>query len=340
MTTYKESGVDITEADATKKVLKKLLSTSNRRVLNKVGAFASLFDFDFPTIKEPVLVLKSEEPGTKQLLAAQHDRLEDIAYDLVHHLINDIIAMGADPIAVLDTIIIGKIEKEKIVRLVDAMATACRDQGCTLVGGETSEQPGVVPEGEFILSASGVGVVEKSKIIDGSAIRAGDIVLGLSSSGPHTNGYSLIRNLLRDNPDLAERTMISSQGTFLDRVLTPHACYRRVVSDAIFFSPHVHGMAHITGGGIVDNLERIMPPGLAVEIPKDILKTYEVFGIIQKEGNVSDEEMFRVFNMGIGFILVVDRVNEDLIQGVIERSPHVMTTLGNVIKRPPPVSLI
>lgn len=189
---YEKAGVNIEVADAAKRAMAKSLETTDKRILNKIGVFATLFDGTFPGYKHPVLVLKTEEPGSKQKLAFQYNRVSPICYDMVNHLINDIVVMGATPLAVQDAIICGKLEKEVVTQIVNSISEACREQDCVLTGGETSEQPGIIEPGIYILTASIVGVVEKSKVIDGSKIRKGDLVLAVASNGPHTNGYSLI----------------------------------------------------------------------------------------------------------------------------------------------------
>ncbi|MBN8550759.1 MAG: phosphoribosylformylglycinamidine cyclo-ligase [Deltaproteobacteria bacterium] len=298
---YEKSGVNINTADAAKRDMAKTLATSNPRVLNTVGAFASLYDFNFPEIKSPVLVVKMEEPGTKQLLAAQHGRLSDIGFDLINHLINDTVVMGARPLVVLDTIICGKLEKADVVGLVKTMSKACQDQGCNLVGGETSEQPRVIPVGTYILSACCVGVVDREKVIDGSKIGVGDVVLGISSNGVHTNGYTLVRSLLDRNPKFAEQKIGSS--TVLDEALRPHLCYNKELQ-VLFQKTTLHGLAHITGGGVVDNLGRIIPEGLQAEIDLGSIRVLDIFKAIAREGNVPEADMLRTFNLGVGLIAV------------------------------------
>ena len=298
---YQKAGVDITVADATKRAMARSLETSDARVLNRLGAFASLFDASFPGLDHPVLVLKMEEPGSKQKLAAQHGRLAAIAYDLVNHLIDDIIVMGATPLAVLDVIICGHLEKEAVTGLVDAMSRACREQGCTLVGGETSEQPGVLERGLYVLAASIVGVVDKAKILDGSRIALGDQVLAVASNGLHTNGYSLVRALLAKQPQLAEARVGGE--TFLDAILKPHTCYYQAFRE-LFAWPELHGLAHITGGGIEGNLNRILPPGTAAAIDLGAIRILPVFKLIRDAGGVDDADMLRTFNLGVGMTLV------------------------------------
>jgi phosphoribosylformylglycinamidine cyclo-ligase len=300
---YKDAGVDIDAADATKQRMTQSLQTGNPLVLNKIGAFASLCEGKFPGYKHPVLVCKTEEPGSKQLLAFQHKRIPGICNDLINHLINDVIVMGAKPVYVQDLIVCGKLEKDTVAALVEHMSAACREQGCVLTGGETSEQPGVLKPGTYVLGASCIGVVEKNKIIDGSAIRSGDIVLGLESSGLHTNGYTLARALIQQYPGIINER-IGNQ-TFLSIILVPHRCYYGALKG--LFPKHVlRGMAHITGGGIPGNLNRILPAGLDAVIDADAIKILPIFSYIKKQSGNDDADMIRTFNLGVGMALVVN----------------------------------
>lgn len=305
---YQQAGVNISLADATKRDMAKSMETQDPRVLNRLGAFASLFDAKFPGYEHPVLVLKSEEPGSKQKIALAHGRVESIARDMIHHLIDDIIVMGAEPLSVQDVIVCGKLEKDVVNRLVAAIAAVCREQGCTLTGGETSEQPGVLEPGLYVLTSSIVGVVEKSRIIDGSAIRPGDTVLALASSGLHTNGYSLVRALLARRPALADDNIDGR--SFLDAALEPHRCYWPALRD-LRSDKAIHGLAHITGGGIAGNLDRVLPPGIEAQIDLSALKIPTLFRHIQKEGDVPDADMLRTFNLGVGITAVVDPAAAD-----------------------------
>ncbi|MEZ4753317.1 MAG: phosphoribosylformylglycinamidine cyclo-ligase [Bdellovibrionota bacterium] len=302
--TYKDAGVDIDKADQAKLLMKSTLSESSYRVMNSLGAFGSLIDMKFDNIEHPVIVMKMEEPGSKQLLAAQHGRLPEIGFDLVHHLINDTIMMGAAPVAIQDTIVCGELEKDIVVSLVASMHKAARAQGCDLVGGETSEQPRVIPAGSYILSAACIGIVEKSKIIDGSSVKEGDVVLAVSSNGVHTNGYTLIRSLLENNPSLAEKNV--GDETFIEAVLRPHLCYNQPLQH-IFNDDKlaVNGLAHITGGGIVDNTARVIPDGLTANI--DLSKVYvlDIFNAIHEESKSKHDDMLRTFNMGVGLVVIL-----------------------------------
>lgn len=324
---YADAGVDIDTADAAKRLMAHSLSSSSSRVLNSLGAFASLYDFHFPEMKAPVLVIKMEEPGSKQLLAAQHGRLPAIGLDLVHHIINDTIMMGARPLVLQDTIVCGKLEKSMVCELVDVMAEACRSQGCDLVGGETSEQPRVIPAGSYILSAACVGVVDRSHIIDGSKIEVGDVVLAVESSGVHTNGYTLVRSLLDRDSQLAESRVGSS--TFLEQVLTPHRCYNLTLQ-SLFQRCELHGLAHITGGGIVDNLSRIVPQGLQIALDLSAVRIMEIFRAIQAAGAVPSDDMLRTFNLGVGMIIVAPQISAPMIAAAFHKEGVGVYQIGAV----------
>jgi phosphoribosylformylglycinamidine cyclo-ligase len=299
---YKQSGVDIDVADAAKQEMAKALETNNSRVLNRLGAFASLFDIKFPEYEHPVLVLKTEEPGSKQKLAFQYGRVRSICYDTINHLVNDVIVMGATPLAVQDAIICGKLEKEVVTELVTGFAEACKAQGCVLTGGETSEQPGVLEPGLYILTTSMVGIVEKARILDGSKITEGDIVVALASNGLHTNGYTLVRAVIARDPGILQ---VQIEGeSFLDVILRPHTCYYQSLKD-LFGKPGLHGLAHITGGGIQGNLNRILPSHLSAEINLAAIRILPVFSLIQKRGQVPAADMLRTFNLGVGMTAVV-----------------------------------
>ncbi len=299
---YKISGVDIDAANDTKCQMGAILESADARVMNKVGAFATLFDGAFPEYKHPVLVLKTEEPGSKQKLAFAHNSVETICYDLINHLVNDAIVMGAKPLSVQDCIVCGKIEKEVVLRIVSALSAACKESGCVLTGGETSEQPGVVEVGTYILTASIVGVVEKEGIIDGSKIQFGDVVLALASSGVHTNGFSLVRKIIQESPEILEEK-VGGQ-SFIESILTPHRGYYNCLKD-LFGKKELTGLAHITGGGIRENLNRILPASLNAEIDLSSIRILPIFKLLKGFGNLEDTDMLRTFNMGVGMTAVV-----------------------------------
>lgn len=333
---YKAAGVDISAADRAKRAMRRSLATGDKRVLNAPGAFASLVEGRFPGIRHPVLVLKTEEPGSKQKLAIEHRRYRSIGADMIGHLINDIAVMGASPVAVQDAIICGKLDEKVVGELVRGIADACRAQGCVLTGGETSEQPGVIPAGTYVLTASVVGVAEKSEIVDGSAIREGDLVLAVASNGLHTNGYSLIRRLLERRPRLARKNV--GGRTFLEVILRPHLCYYRSLR-GIFGKRGLHGLAHITGGGIAGNLNRILPRTLDASIDLATLRIPPVFGVIKREGSVPDADMLRTFNVGVGLTIVCAPGAAAKIRRHLERRGHRCYPIGRIVRGKGAVSL-
>lgn len=313
---YSKAGVDITYTDTIKKEMAKHLETGDKRVLNGLGPFASLYDIHFPSIKEPVLVLKSEEPGSKQKLAMEYGYTESICHDMINHLVNDIIVMGAKPLAVLDTIVCGNAEKDTIKSLVKGVSEACRDNECSLVGGETSIQPSVVEPGVYVLTSSIAGIVEKERIIDGSRIEEGEVVLAVASNGLHTNGYSLVRLLMDKMPQIK---LDKIEGlTFIEQIMKPHTPYYRAVKE-LLGKDVIHGMAHITGGGIEGNLCRIIPDGLCAKIDLSKLRTLPVFQYIRSHGNVSDAEMLHTFNCGVGLTLVVPKKEKEFVEKHIRK---------------------
>ena len=288
--------VNIDLANETKKEMADALETTNERVLNKIGAFSSLYDIKFEEYKNPVLVLKTEEPGSKQLIAAQYDKLENVSYDMINHLINDCIVMGARPLTVQDAIICGKMEKTKVNKIVHAISDACKAQGCVLTGGETSEQPGVLQDGTYILTSSIVGIVEKDEIIDGAKIEEGDVVISLESSGIHTNGYTLVRRVMKEYPEVLNQKV--EEKTFIEAILEPHRCYYTAVKD-LFGKGMITGLAHITGGGICENLNRILPANLNAQIDASKYQILDIFKLIKNIANVDEKEMLRTFNLGV-----------------------------------------
>ena len=314
---YSKAGVDIAYTDTIKKEMEKSLETSDRRVLNGLGPFASLYDINFPEIKDPVLVLKTEEPGSKQKLAMEYGYTESICHDMINHLVNDIIVMGAKPLAVLDCIVCGNAEKDTIKTLVKGVSDACRDNDCSLVGGETSIQPLVVDNGVYVLSSSIAGIVERTKIIDGSAIKEGDAVLAVASNGLHTNGYSLVRLIMDKKPQI-KMDKIGGM-TFIEQIMKPHTPYYKTVKD-LFSGTSIHGMAHITGGGIEGNLCRVIPDGSSAKIDLSKIRIPELFRFIRDNGNISDDEMLRTFNCGVGLIIVTSQKDKASVMKHINRT--------------------
>lgn len=313
---YSKAGVDISYTDAIKDEMSAYVHSRDARVLNGLGPFASLYDIHFPEIKNPVLVLKAEEPGSKQKLAMEYGYTESICHDMINHLVNDIAVMGAKPLAVLDTIVCGNAEKDTIKSLVKGVSQACAENECSLVGGETSIQPSVIDPGVYVLTSSIAGIVDRSKVVDGSAIREGDAVLAIASNGLHTNGYSLVRLLMEKMPAIK---LDKVEGiTFIEQIMKPHTPYYRAIK-GLLGKDCLHGMAHITGGGIAGNLCRVMPEGLCAEIDRECIRILPIFRYIKAQGKVSDEEMLRTFNMGVGFILVVSEGEKDQVMKAVSQ---------------------
>ncbi len=312
---YSKAGVDISYTNTIKSEMAVYLKTDNERVLNGVGPFASLYDIGFSNIEDPILVLKSEEPGSKQKLAMEYGYSESICHDMINHLVNDIAVMGAKPLAVLDTIVCGKAEKETIKSFVKGISEACQENECNLVGGETSIQPDVVGSGLYILTSSIAGIVSRSNVIDGADIHQGDIVLAIASNGLHTNGYTLVRLLMEKMPQI-KLDKISGE-TFIEQIMKPHTPYYKSIK-CLFSDSSVHGMAHITGGGIEGNLGRIIPNGLCAEIYLDQVKPLPIFSYIKAVGNIDETEMLSTFNCGVGMIVVVERQHAKRVTELIQ----------------------
>jgi phosphoribosylformylglycinamidine cyclo-ligase len=326
--TYAAAGVDRDGHSDITQGLRSKLTMSDPRILNRVGAFASLFEASFPGIPDPVLVLKAEEPGSKQLLAKNFNKIDAIGFDMINHLINDIIVMGAKPLAVLDVIVVGKLVKDDINKIITAINQACVNQDCSLVGGEISEQPGVLAEGVFILSSSVVGVVSRKKIIDGSRIKKEDKVIALAANGLHTNGYSLVRKLIADKPSILKVNVNNEK--FIDAVLRPHTAYYPYLKD-ILTSSKVRGLAHITGDGICGNLERILPEGLSAQVHLDKIEVLPLFKVIRDIGEVPEDDMINNLNMGVGMIMITSPREETAMMQYLENKGIHAYHIGEII---------
>jgi phosphoribosylformylglycinamidine cyclo-ligase len=325
---YAAAGVDLDTAAAAKRDMARLLAPRDRRILTGVGPFATLIDAGFPDYRHPLIVFKTEEPGSKQKLAVAHGAYRSICFDLVNHLIDDIVVMGAVPVAVQDAIICGVLQREVVTAMVAAIAEACRAQGCSLTGGETSEQPGVLDPGSYVLTASVVGVVERAAVIDGSRIAAGDSVLALASGGVHTNGFSLVRRLLQSDPGLGDRPLGGT--TVLEQLLQPHRCYLAALRPC-FGRAELHGLAHVTGGGIGDNLRRVLPAGVSAEIDLSCIEVPEIFGVLRAAGSLADAEMLRVFNVGVGMLAVVAPGAEDAVRSAAAAAGVACYPVGRIV---------
>ncbi|WP_313951432.1 phosphoribosylformylglycinamidine cyclo-ligase [Accumulibacter sp.] len=302
---YRDAGVDIDAGDELVERIKPFARKTLRQgVLGGIGGFGALFEVP-KNYREPVLVSGTDGVGTKLRLAFQLQRHDTIGIDLVAMSVNDILVQGAEPLFFLDYLACGKLDVAVAARVVKGIAGGCEQAGCALIGGETAEMPGMYPEGEYDLAGFAVGVVEKSAIIDGSTITPGDVLLGLPSSGAHSNGYSLLRKIVaRSGADL--NAHFDGEQTLADAVMAPTRIYVKPLL-ALMKALPVKGMAHITGGGLTGNVPRILPAGVKAEIAQAAWQRPKLFDWLQEEGGVADSEMHRVFNCGIGMVVVVAR---------------------------------
>jgi len=305
--TYTDAGVNVEVAAKAKGLIAKhARSTLRPEVLSGVGFFGGLFEFK--GYKEPVLVSSVDGVGTKLKIASALGRYDSVGIDIVNHCVNDILTCGAEPLFCLDYIAMGKLMPEAVEAIARGLASACRDAGCALIGGETAEMPGVYTGEDYDLVGFIIGVVEKEKIIMGKTIVVGDAILGLPSSGLHTNGYSLVRKVFGETKSALD-TFYPELGQKLGEVLlTPHRCYLHQLKPLL---PVIKGMAHITGGGLVDNVPRVLPKGLAAKFNSRAWVVPPIFQLIQKQGNIDRDEMFHVFNMGIGMVVICSPDNVD-----------------------------
>lgn len=332
---YRKAGVDIEAGEAAVERIKGLArSTFRPEVMKDLGGFGGLFALDLKEVKEPVLVSGCDGVGTKLKVAFAVERHDTVGIDCVAMCVNDILAQGAEPLFFLDYLAVGKLVPEQVEEIVTGVAEGCRQAGCALLGGETAEMPGFYDPGEYDLAGFAVGIVSRSGIIDGSAISDGDVVIGLASNGLHSNGYSLARKVLLEEASLLLTDFQPGLGaTLAEEMLKPTCIYVKPVLKALErFS--VRGMAHITGGGLPGNLLRIMPPGLQFEIYPDTWLEPPVFDLISELGAVRRKEMFKTFNMGIGYCLVVPKDESDSL--IAHFSDHQITAYKIGIVKPGP----
>lgn len=318
MTTYRDAGVDIDAGDEFIDRIKPLVrSTFRPEVLTDLGGFGGLFGLQAGKYKEPVLVSGTDGVGTKLKIAFMMDQHDTVGVDLVAMCVNDIAVNGAEPLFFLDYFATGKLSVSKAQAVVSGIAEGCRQAGCALIGGETAEMPSFYPDGEYDLAGFAVGVVDRPKIIDGRNIVPGDVVLGLASSGLHSNGYSLARRVLFEHAKLTAASRLSElDGSIGEVLLTPTRIYAKQIL-ALVEQFSIKGIAHITGGGITENLPRVFPKGVRARIIRTAWPVPPIFDVISRLGQVDREEMYRVFNMGIGLILVV---SPDSVSGVLNRA--------------------
>ena len=331
--TYADAGVDIDRANRTKKRIKYLAhKTFTRGVLSEIGGFGGLFSIDRDKYLDPVLVSSVDGVGTKLKLAFEMKMHHTIGADLVNHCVNDIAVQGAAPLFFMDYLATGKLNPEVAEKVVEGLADACKQNGCALIGGETAEMPGFYPAGEYDLAGFIVGVVERERIITGKAVQPGDVILGLASNGLHTNGYSLARKLLfeiaRYTPDSYVNELKGKVG---NELMHSHRSYWPMIKKLVN-ADCVSALAHITGGGITENLPRVLPRGVAAVIDMGSWPVLPIFEHLQKLGNVPPDEMLRTFNMGLGMLVVVPSAKFKKAQSVLDKIGEKAYTVGRIVK--------
>ncbi len=331
--TYRDAGVDIDAGEALVDRIKPMAARTMRAgVMAGIGGFGALFEVP-KHLKEPVLVSGTDGVGTKLRLAFEWNRHDTVGVDLVAMSVNDILVQGAEPLFFLDYFACGKLSVDTAASVVQGIALGCEQAGCALIGGETAEMPGMYPDGEYDLAGFAVGAVEKSAIIDGKQIQPGDAVLGLASSGAHSNGFSLLRKILRH---ANARPSQELDGRPLeDVVMAPTRIYVKSVLHALTtHGRDIKGLAHITGGGLLDNIPRVLQPDMAVRLHRDAWALPPLFQWLQENGNVAEEEMLRVFNCGIGMVVIVPAAQAQAVASTLQAQGETVHHLGEIIERP------
>jgi len=309
---YRQSGVDIDAGNETVRRIKFLArSTFTPGVISEIGSFGGLFQLNAEAYAEPVLVSSADGVGTKLKVAFMTGRHDTVGADLVNHCVNDVLVQGARPLFFLDYLATGRLSPDIAEQVISGVARGCRENGCALIGGETAEMPGFYADGEYDIAGFIVGLVDRSSVVDGRGIVPGDVLIALPSAGLHTNGYSLARRVLFDQAGYAPDAFVPElAATVADALLAPHRSYLRAVTPLLELGC-VKGLAHITGGGITENLPRVLPEGCAAEVDRRTWTVPAIFTLIQDRGAIAQEEMFRAFNMGVGLVVICGREDVD-----------------------------
>lgn len=329
--TYENAGVNLEAGyEVVSRIKKHVASTSRPGSMGGIGSFGGMFDLSSLGIKEPVLVSGTDGVGTKLKIAFAMDKHDTIGIDAVAMCVNDVLAQGAEPLIFLDYIAVGHNDPAKIEAVVAGVAEGCRQAGCALVGGETAEMPGMYEGGEYDIAGYTTGVVEKSKLIDGSKVRQGDVLVGIASTGVHSNGFSLVRKIIADAGRDLQESIPELGGRKLGEVLlTPTKIYVKQVLDVIR-NCDVHGVAHITGGGFDENIPRILQPGQGIEINEGSWDILPVFRVLEKWGGVPHREMFNIFNMGIGMVLAMDLSEAEKAMEILTKHGEKASVIGKI----------
>ncbi|MCD6460525.1 phosphoribosylformylglycinamidine cyclo-ligase [bacterium] len=332
-TTYKDAGVNIDEGlKAVNCIKNRLKNIVQHNVLSGIGGFGGIIDISETGVKKPVLVSSVDGVGTKTKIAAKLGSYKSIGRDIVSHCIDDIAVQGAKPLFFMDYIGVSKLQAQLVDEIIEGVLEVCEEQGCTLLGGETAEMPGVYVEDEFDIVGCIVGIMEKDRIITGKEIRPGNDIIGITSSGLHTNGYSLARKVLFESNAFSFNSEPKELGaTVAEELLVPHRCYGGIIT-ALCENFSIKGMAHITGGGFVDNIPRILPDNVSAVIDFDTWPVLPIFNLIQKTGNIDKLEMYRVFNMGIGLAVIVANDATDRALSFINSNGYEAYKIGSLEK--------
>ena len=330
---YREAGVDISAADEAKARIKTLArGTFNAGVLSEIGSFGGMFRPDLSRFREPVLVSSTDGVGTKIKVATLAGVHDTVGYDIVAHCVNDILVQGAVPLFFLDYLALGRIDVDKVEKIVGGVARACTELGCPLLGGETAQMPDVYAPDDYDLAGFIVGIVEREHALTGAAVREGDVLLGLPSTGLHTNGYTLARKVLFDTMGYRVDTRVPELGaTVGEALLVPHRSYLSAL-EPLLERRKIHALAHITGGGFPGNIPRVLPDGLGARVHKGSWPVPPLFRLIQKGGSVPEDEMFRTFNMGIGMVVIVAPEDHHDVEHSLERRGETSFVIGSVGK--------
>ncbi|KJF28773.1 phosphoribosylformylglycinamidine cyclo-ligase [Clostridium aceticum] len=329
--TYKNAGVDVEEGQRAVQLMKNhVKSTFNKNVLEDIGGFGGLFALDLKDIKEPILVSGTDGVGTKLKLAFLLDQHDTIGQDCVAMCVNDILCQGAKPLFFLDYIATGRLKAEKVADIVKGIAEGCKMAGCALIGGETAEMPGFYQDGEYDVAGFSVGLVDKSKVITGKEIQAGDVIIGIPSSGLHSNGFSLVRKVFLEGDKFSLNAPIEELGSTLgEALIIPTKIYVKAVTE-VLKSIEVKGIAHITGGGFYENVPRILPEEVDAHIQLDSWQIPQIFKMIQTVGNIQEEEMYKTFNMGIGMMLVVQEKDVETTLTILQEAGENPYKIGEI----------